>query len=171
MSTSRVMSLSITCSSVFPSHYVNTNQSLAGYQRNSCGYCKSDNGSLSFPRPSFSGERLPDTSFLGASYYTSSVAVRPEHYEELIDRGWRRYDRRYTSARICLTFFPVYRSGTLYYKQNLQRSCCPYYTLRLEAAAYQPRRDQRKAINRWNKFILGPEYMRKAARLCPRSRE
>ncbi|KAJ5594882.1 Arginyl-tRNA--protein transferase 1 [Penicillium hispanicum] len=103
-----------------------------GYQRNSCGYCKSEDGS--------------------ASYYTSSVAVRPEHYGELIDRGWRR-------------------SGTLYYKQNLQRSCCPHYTLRLEASAFHPRRDQRKAINRWNKFILGPEYMRKAARLCPKSRE
>lgn len=63
------------------------------------------------------------------------------------------------------------RSGTLYYKQNLQRSCCPHYTLRLEASAYQSRRDQRKAINRWNKFVLGPEYIRKAARLCPRSRE
>ncbi|KAJ5720491.1 arginine-tRNA-protein transferase [Penicillium malachiteum] len=89
---------------------------------------------------------------LGASYYTSSVAVRPEHYGELMDRGWRR-------------------SGTLYYKQNLQRSCCPHYTLRLEASAFRPRRDQRKAINRWNKFILGPEYMRKVARLSPRSRE
>ncbi|KAJ6008437.1 arginine-tRNA-protein transferase [Penicillium herquei] len=89
---------------------------------------------------------------LGASYYTSSVAVRPEHYGELMDRGWRR-------------------SGTLYYKQNLQRSCCPHYTLRLEASEYRPRRDQRKAINRWNKFILGPEYMRKVARLSPRSRE
>ncbi|CEO60412.1 Putative Arginyl-tRNA--protein transferase 1 [Penicillium brasilianum] len=103
-----------------------------GYQRNSCGYCKSDDGSV--------------------SYYTSSVVVRPEHYEELIHRGWRR-------------------SGKLYYKQNLQRSCCPHYTMRLEANAFQPRRDQRKAINRWNKFILGPEYIRKAARLCPRSRE
>ncbi|KAJ5595942.1 arginine-tRNA-protein transferase [Penicillium hetheringtonii] len=103
-----------------------------GYQRNSCGYCKSDDGS--------------------ASYYTSSVAVRPEHYGILVDQGWRR-------------------SGTLYYKQNLRRSCCPHYTLRLEATAYQSRRDQRKAINRWNKFVLGPEYIRKAARLCPRSRE
>ncbi|KAJ5317080.1 hypothetical protein N7508_001588 [Penicillium antarcticum] len=103
-----------------------------GYQRNSCGYCKSDNGS--------------------ASYYTSSTSVRPHHYEELINGGWRR-------------------SGSLYYKQNLQRSCCPHYTLRLEASEYRPRRDQRKAINRWNKFILGPEYMRKAARLCPRTRE
>ncbi|CEL00612.1 Putative Arginyl-tRNA--protein transferase 1 [Aspergillus calidoustus] len=103
-----------------------------GYQRNSCGYCKSDNGS--------------------ASYYASSVSVRPKHYEELVNRGWRR-------------------SGTLYYKQNLQRSCCPHYTMRLEATAYKPRRDQRKAINRWNKFVLGPEYIRRAAYLCPRTRE
>ncbi|KAL4777447.1 arginine-tRNA-protein transferase [Aspergillus nidulans var. acristatus] len=103
-----------------------------GYQRNSCGYCKSDNGS--------------------ASYYASSVSVRPVHYEELVNRGWRR-------------------SGTLYYKQNLQRSCCPHYTMRLEASAYKPRRDQRKAINRWNKFVLGPEYIRRAAYLCPKTRE
>ncbi|KAJ5173386.1 hypothetical protein N7492_005979 [Penicillium capsulatum] len=103
-----------------------------GYQRNSCGYCKSDDGS--------------------ASYYASSVAVRPQHYEHLIQQGWRR-------------------SGTLYYKQNLRTSCCPHYTLRLEASDFRPRRDQRKAIHRWNHFVLGPEYMRKAARLCPRSRE
>ncbi|KAI1833930.1 hypothetical protein DTO006G1_308 [Penicillium roqueforti] len=103
-----------------------------GYQKNSCGYCKSKDGS--------------------ASYYASSTSVLPEHYQELINGGWRR-------------------SGNLYYKQNLLRSCCPHYTLRLEASAYQPRRDQRKAINKWNKFILGPEYMRKASRLCPQTRE
>ncbi|QQK42687.1 Arginine-tRNA-protein transferase, C-terminal [Penicillium digitatum] len=103
-----------------------------GYQKNSCGYCKSKDGSV--------------------SYYTSSTFVLSEHYEELINGGWRR-------------------SGNLYYKQNLLRSCCPHYTLRLEASAYRPRRDQRKAINKWNKFILGSEYMRKAARLCPRTRE
>ncbi|KAJ5129396.1 uncharacterized protein N7515_005435 [Penicillium bovifimosum] len=103
-----------------------------GYQKNSCGYCKSKDGS--------------------ESYYANSTSVRPEHYEDLINAGWRR-------------------SGSLYYKQNLLRSCCPHYTLRLEASAYRPRRDQRKAINKWNKFILGPEYMRKAARLCPRTRE
>ncbi|KAF9883582.1 Arginyl-tRNA--protein transferase 1 [Aspergillus nanangensis] len=103
-----------------------------GYQRNSCGYCKSENGS--------------------ASYYTSSLSVRPLHYEELVKRGWRR-------------------SGTLYYKPNLGRSCCPHYTMRLEAAAFKPRKDQRKAINRWNNFILGPEYMRRAAYLCPKTRE
>ncbi|KAG2413432.1 hypothetical protein HFD88_002621 [Aspergillus terreus] len=103
-----------------------------GYQRNSCGYCKSDNGS--------------------ASYYTSSVSVRPAHYEQLVNRGWRR-------------------SGTLYYKPNPQRSCCPHYTMRLDASAFRPRKDQRKAINRWTKFVLGPEYMRRAAYLCPQTRE
>ncbi|PYH99587.1 arginine-tRNA-protein transferase [Aspergillus ellipticus CBS 707.79] len=102
-----------------------------GYQRNSCGYCKSDSGS--------------------ASYYTSSVSVRPAHYEVLVNRGWRR-------------------SGTLYYKQNLQRSCCPHYTMRLEASDFTPRKDQRKAINRWNNFVLGPEYIRRAAYLCPKTR-
>ncbi|OQD61706.1 hypothetical protein PENPOL_c015G09437 [Penicillium polonicum] len=89
---------------------------------------------------------------LGVSYYARSNSVLPGHYEELINGGWRR-------------------SGNLYYKQNLLRSCCPHYTLRLEASAYRPRRDQRKAINKWNKFILGPEYMRKVARLCPQTRE
>ncbi|KAJ5955794.1 hypothetical protein N7501_010073 [Penicillium viridicatum] len=103
-----------------------------GYQKNSCGYCKSADGSV--------------------SYYARSNSVLPGHYEELINGGWRR-------------------SGNLYYKQNLLRSCCPHYTLRLEASAYRPRRDQRKAINKWNKFILGPEYMRKVARLCPQTRE
>lgn len=103
-----------------------------GYEKNSCGYCKSKDGS--------------------PSYYARSNSVLPGHYEELINGGWRR-------------------SGNLYYKQNLLRSCCPHYTLRLEASAYRPRRDQRKAINKWNKFILGPEYMRKVARLCPQTRE
>ncbi|KAA8644182.1 arginyltransferase [Aspergillus tanneri] len=103
-----------------------------GYQRNSCGYCHSENGS--------------------ASYYASSVSVRPAHYEELVNRGWRR-------------------SGPLYYKQNPQRSCCPHYSIRLEASDFKPRKDQRKAINRWNKFVLGPEYIRRAAYLCPKTRE
>jgi len=42
---------------------------------------------------------------------------------------------------------------------------------RLEASDFKARRDQRKAINRWNKFVLGPEYIRKAARLCPKTRQ
>ncbi|KAI1962806.1 Arginyl-tRNA--protein transferase 1 [Ophidiomyces ophidiicola] len=89
---------------------------------------------------------------VSASFYASSTQVRVQEYEELLTRGWRR-------------------SGTLYYKQNLERSCCPHYTMRLEAAAYKPRKDQRKALNRWNRFVLGQEYIRNAAMLCPKTRQ
>ncbi|PGH03885.1 hypothetical protein AJ79_07243 [Helicocarpus griseus UAMH5409] len=103
-----------------------------GYQRNSCGYCKSDNGSV--------------------SYYASSRSMTVDEYQELVDRGWRR-------------------SGSLYYKQNLKRSCCPHYTIRLDPTAFKPRKDQRLAMNRWTKFVLGQSYIKSAARLCPKTRE
>ncbi|QSS66179.1 arginine-tRNA-protein transferase [Histoplasma capsulatum] len=103
-----------------------------GYQRNSCGYCKSENGSV--------------------SYYASSKCMRVEEYQEMLDRGWRR-------------------SGSLYYKQNLKRSCCPHYTIRLDPTTFKPRKDQRLAMNHWNNFVLGQSYIRSAARLCPKTRE
>ena len=48
---------------------------------------------LSDPPPYFGNDCLTRHFFFcpGVSYYTSSVVVRPEHYEELIHRGWRRY--------------------------------------------------------------------------------
>ncbi|KAK2873704.1 hypothetical protein FQN49_002143 [Arthroderma sp. PD_2] len=88
----------------------------------------------------------------GANYYASSTSVRVEEYEELMNRGWRR-------------------SGSLYYKPNLARSCCPHYTMRLNPKEYKPRRDQKKALNHWNSYVLGASYMQKAARLCPRTRQ
>lgn len=103
-----------------------------GYQANNCGYCKRKHTS--------------------PSYYATSTRVTPGHYQELMDRGWRR-------------------SGQIYYKPDLPRSCCPHYTIRLLAEDFKPRRDQKRAVNRWNKYILGSEYIRKAAQLCPRSRE
>ena len=79
------------------------------------------------------------------------------------------------------------RSGTLYYKPDLSRSCCPYYTIRsapfaqeaacmliarrLKAAEFHAKREQRQAVHRLNNHILGVDYRRKAAMLCPRSRQ
>ncbi|KIW41779.1 hypothetical protein, variant 2 [Exophiala oligosperma] len=104
-----------------------------GYQRkSSCGYCKNATGS--------------------SSYYMSCDNMRIDHYQELMDRGWRR-------------------SGSLYYKPDLLRSCCPHYTIRLKASECRPKKDQRQAMNRFNAFVLGPEYKRQAARLCPQDRE
>ncbi|ETN43200.1 uncharacterized protein HMPREF1541_02359 [Cyphellophora europaea CBS 101466] len=78
--------------------------------------------------------------------------MRADHYQELMDRGWRR-------------------SGKLYYKPDLSRSCCPPYTIRLMSSEFKATREQRKAIHRFNRHVLGAEYKRKAAMLCPVPRE
>jgi len=88
----------------------------------------------------------------GSSYYMSCDNMRVDHYQELMDRGWRR-------------------SGTLYYKPDLLRSCCPHYTIRLKASEFKAKKDQRQPVNRFNDFVLGAEYRQQAARLCPQSRE
>ncbi|KAM5489107.1 Arginyl-tRNA--protein transferase 1 [Microsporum audouinii] len=41
----------------------------------------------------------------------------------------------------------------------------------MDPREYKPRRDQKKALNRWTSFILGPDYTQAAARLCPRTRQ
>ncbi|KAK0674682.1 putative Arginyl-tRNA--protein transferase [Cercophora samala] len=86
------------------------------------------------------------------SYYAVSSSLEPAFYQKLVDRFWRR-------------------SGTLFYRPNQKNSCCPHYTLRLDSAEYKPTKDQRQAINRFNRHILGDTYARDAARLYPRSRE
>lgn len=106
---------------------------VIGYQKNkSCGYCKQQDGSY--------------------SYYMASDNMRVDHYQELMDRGWRR-------------------SGTTYYKPDLLRSCCPHYTIRLKASEFKPTKDQRSAINKLNNHVIGSAYKRKVAMLCPESRE
>ncbi|KAH9843904.1 arginine-tRNA-protein transferase [Rhodofomes roseus] len=58
-----------------------------------------------------------------------------EGYQKMIDRGWRR-------------------SGTYCYKPDLKKSCCPQYTIRLDANKFKPSKSQRKLLNRWNRFVL-----------------
>ncbi|OCK77485.1 hypothetical protein K432DRAFT_407285, partial [Lepidopterella palustris CBS 459.81] len=89
---------------------------------------------------------------IGACYYAISKELSVGHYQELVDRGWRR-------------------SGTVLYKPDVRRHCCPHYTIRLPAADFKPARDQRQALNRWNTFVLGDDYTKEAARLHPKSKE
>ncbi|KAF9006483.1 arginine-tRNA-protein transferase [Cyathus striatus] len=56
-------------------------------------------------------------------------------YQKMIDRGWRR-------------------SGTYCYKPDLRRSCCPQYTIKLDALEFKPSKSQRKQINRWNRHVI-----------------
>lgn len=78
--------------------------------------------------------------------------MQPGLYQNLLDRGWRR-------------------SGSLLYKPDQVAACCPHYTIRLDAEAFHASKDQRQSLNRFNKYVLGDEYIKEAARLYPRSRE
>ncbi|KAH9049587.1 arginine-tRNA-protein transferase [Lactarius hengduanensis] len=75
-----------------------------------------------------------NTSFQSASLqaYHMSCSV----YQRMIDRGWRR-------------------SGLFCYKPDLKRSCCPQYTIKLDATEFKASKSQRKLINRWNRFVFG----------------
>lgn len=88
----------------------------------------------------------------GYSYYARTEELQPQFYQDLLDRGWRR-------------------SGTLLYKPDLRKSCCPSYTIRLDSHQFHPTKDQRQVVNRFNRYILGDQYTKEAARLYPKSRE
>ncbi|KUI58722.1 hypothetical protein VP1G_06007 [Cytospora mali] len=54
----------------------------------------------------------------------------------------------------------------------LQKSaCCPHYTLRLDSTQFKSSRDQRQAVNRFNRFVIGDEYAKEAAKRYPLTRE
>ncbi|RKF60802.1 Arginyl-tRNA--protein transferase 1 [Erysiphe neolycopersici] len=86
------------------------------------------------------------------SYRADGIDLTGEFYQELLDRGWRR-------------------SGNLLYKPDQRASCCPPYTIRVDSLEYRPSKEQRQALNRFNKQIIGQKYLTAAARLYPRTRE
>lgn len=78
--------------------------------------------------------------------------MSPGFYQILVDRCWRR-------------------SGTLLYRPNQKSACCPHYTLRLDSTEFKASKDQRQAVNRFNRFVIGEEYAKEAARRYPLTRE
>ncbi|KAI1769626.1 arginine-tRNA-protein transferase [Hypoxylon sp. FL1150] len=88
----------------------------------------------------------------GHFYYARVTSMSPASYQALIDRGWRR-------------------SGSLLYRPNQKDACCPHYTIRLDSDRFRTIRDQRQAVNRFNKYVIGDAYAKEAARLYPKSRE
>ena len=59
-----------------------------------------------------------------------------EDYQSLLDRGWRR-------------------SGRWMYRPHLNDTCCPPYTIRLDACAFAPTKSQRKVEKRWRQYLDG----------------
>ncbi|KAI2632042.1 arginine-tRNA-protein transferase [Hypoxylon sp. NC1633] len=89
---------------------------------------------------------------IGHSYYARATSLNPASYQTLVDRCWRR-------------------SGSLLYRPNQRDACCPHYAVRLDSARFRTTRDQRQAVNRFNKYVIGDAYAKDAARLYPKSRE
>lgn len=54
--------------------------------------------------------------------------------QRMIDHGWRR-------------------SGNYVYRPDMAATCCPQYTIRLDALAFKPNKAQRSAINRFARFV------------------
>lgn len=65
-----------------------------------------------------------DTS-VSSGLYCHSLQV--EQYQQLVDRGWRR-------------------SGCYLYKPNMQRTCCPQYTIRLDVNKFSANKVARKFL-------------------------
>ena len=54
---------------------------------------------------------------------------------------------------------------------NQRASCCPHYTIRLDALAFKATKEQRQAVNRFNRYLLGEDYIKESARIYPKSKE
>ena len=75
------------------------------------------------------GEKSSVTHGLWAHSFT------PGEYQKMIDRGWRR-------------------SGKYCYKPFMSQTCCPQYTIKLEANAFKTTKSQRKVIKKFRNFII-----------------
>ncbi|KAF8245235.1 hypothetical protein K440DRAFT_556261, partial [Wilcoxina mikolae CBS 423.85] len=88
----------------------------------------------------------------GCSFYLRAQSLTVQHYQCLVDRGWRR-------------------SGHLLYKPHMRLTCCKHYTIRLNADSFKPSRDQRQCLHKWTRNVLGEEYIRQSARRYPQTKE
>jgi hypothetical protein len=63
---------------------------------------------------------------------------------------------------------PFYLHRRYYEPQSLQSRCYPNS---LDALEFKPTRNQRRALNRWTRYVLGEQYIRETATLYPRSKK
>ncbi|XP_075671036.1 arginyl-tRNA--protein transferase 2-like isoform X1 [Castanea sativa] len=67
-------------------------------------------------------------------------------YQDLLDRGWRR-------------------SGSFLYKPEMERTCCPAYTIRLRAADFVHSKEQLRVSRRLQRFLYGTLDIKKPVEL------
>lgn len=69
-------------------------------------------------------------------------SITVDDYQALLDRGWRR-------------------SGSFLYKPEMERTCCPAYTIRLRAADFVPSKELLRVSRRMQRFLDGTLDVRK----------
>ncbi|WVQ83235.1 hypothetical protein IAT38_005374 [Cryptococcus sp. DSM 104549] len=87
-------------------------------------------GTCGYCTPSGSRSTAKESS----KYGMMAKQMTPQYYQDLMDRGWRR-------------------SGTYIYHPDMARTCCPQYTIRLDAQALEPNKKQRQVVNRFNRYL------------------
>ncbi|KAI9636382.1 arginine-tRNA-protein transferase [Dioszegia hungarica] len=79
-----------------------------------------------------SGSRSAKATSRKYAFEGSQMSVK--FYQDIINRGWRR-------------------SGDFVYHPDMARSCCPQYTIRLDAREFAPNKKHRQVLNRWNRYL------------------
>lgn len=116
-----------------------------GYSNSSCGYCgqsgQRSNTKHSYSYGFWSIQLTPSVScknILILLSYTKEVYVFKQDYNNLIDSGWRR-------------------SGSYIYNPDRSRTCCPQYTIKLNAQEFKPSRSNKQLLNKFIKFLSNDE--------------
>ncbi|CAO1616837.1 unnamed protein product [Sympodiomycopsis kandeliae] len=91
-----------------------------GYSTSTCGYCRPPSTRQDKNNPP------PKTSH-SFGFWAHSLSA--EHYQQLIDRGWRR-------------------SGCYVYRPDLYRTCCKQISIRLETGQYKLSKSARKCLRK-----------------------
>lgn len=69
-----------------------------------------------------------------------------EDYQALLDRGWRR-------------------SGCFLYKPEMEKTCCPSYTIRLKASDFVPSKEQLRVSKKMQRFLDGQLDVKRSDKL------
>ncbi|KAF7830959.1 arginyl-tRNA--protein transferase 2-like [Senna tora] len=85
--------------------------------------------------------RSPGRTSISHGLWAHSLTVND--YQDLLDRGWRR-------------------SGCFLYKPEMERTCCPSYTIRLKASDFVPSKEQLRVSKRLQRFLDGTLDVKKA---------
>ncbi|CAA6669463.1 unnamed protein product [Spirodela intermedia] len=84
--------------------------------------------------------------FNSISHGLSAHIMTVDDFQDLLDRGWRR-------------------SGSYLYKPEMERTCCPSYTIRLKANDFVPSKEQRRVLKKMERFLDGTLDLKMSSRL------